>query len=370
MIKSGHILVINPGSTSTKLALYKFGIKSASLTVTHEIKLDHSKGELESGEPLLDQLELRLRAVEEFLNSTDIKPDLIMARGGPLRPIAGGVYEVDQYMVDDLQSARYGDHASSLAALIGERIAAELNIRCYIADSVTTDEFEPLARISGVPGIERKSRSHALNIKASARKLCKQIEKDYQNSNWVICHMGGGISIAALRDGRIIDVNDALLGMGPFSHDRAGALPLSGVLELAYSEKYSRSELELILSKKSGLKAYLDTKDFKEVEGKFAAGDEQAELIVGAMVYQIAKEISAMASVFAFQIDGILLTGGMAHSKMLCDAIMERVNALSPIYIEAGENELEALAAAGLRISHGEEPIKTYGPGKTLELRK
>ncbi|MCF7824545.1 MAG: butyrate kinase [Candidatus Marinimicrobia bacterium] len=361
MAKSGHILVINPGASSTKLALYSFDISNSSLSQIHHTSLDFSNAEPGNSRSIIDQLDYRSNAVEKFLSSTGIKPDLIMARGGPLRPLAGGVYAVDQEMLNDLKTARYGDHASRLAALIGDKVGKKLGVGCWIADPVTTDEFEALARISGVPEIERKSRSHALNIKASARKLCKRIGKDILHSSWVVCHLGSGISVAALKNGQIIDVNDALLGMGPFSHDRAGALPIAGLLKMAYSGKYTQNELEILLSHESGLKAYLGTANFKEVEERLDSADPKAQLIVGAMVYQIAKEISAMASVFAFKIDGILLTGGMAHSQKLCEAISARVQALTQIFVEAGEDELEALAQAGFRVMLGGEAIKIYG---------
>lgn len=360
MSNSGHILVINPGSTSTKLALYQFELRNKSLFSMNEVILDHSGKAFPDTGKILDQLELRLETVNNFLKTKPVKLDLIMARGGPLRPLLGGVYIVDQIMINDLRSARYGDHASSLAALMGFEIASEQQIPVYIADPVTTDEFDDIARVSGVPGIERKSRSHALNIKASTRILCQKLELDFVKSRWVVCHMGGGISVAALENGRIIDVNDALLGMGPFSPERAGALPLSGLLDLAYSGKYTRHELEILLSKHSGLKGYLGTADLREVEKRIQAGNGEANLIFQAMVYQIAKEISAMASVLSFKIDGILLTGGMAHSALLCDSIEKRIQKLASVYIEAGENELEALAQAGLRILLGEESVKHY----------
>ena len=358
--KSGHMLVINPGSTTTKLAIYQFELASNSIERLQQVTLDHTGDRLLAAGQVLNQLDLRLEAVRQFLESSQIVPDLIMARGGPLRPLEGGIYAVNQAMIDDLRSARYADHASNLAALIGIDLSASGAIPVYIADPITTDEFEPLARISGVPGIERKSRSHALNIKASTRRLCRKLGRSIYESRWVVCHMGGGISVAALKNGHIIDVNDALLGMGPFSPERSGALPSSGLLDLAYSGDYTRLELEVLLSKHSGLVGYLDTADLREVEESIAAGDEQAQLIFQAMAYQISKEIAAMASVLKFNLDGILLTGGMAHSTLLCESISTRVRSVAAIHIEAGENELEALAEAGLQLLLGNEPVKNY----------
>lgn len=357
----GHILVINPGSTSTKLAIYKFNLPS-SLTLAQETILDHSKdGEIKT-DFIMEQFEFRYNAVQDFLEKSDSSIELIMARGAPLRPLPGGVYQVDQFMIEDLESTRYSDHASNLGVLIGYRIAAEKDIPIYIADPTTTDEFESIARVSGVPGIERKSRSHALNIKASTRKLCQRLNYEFLQTNWVVCHMGGGISIAALKNGRIIDVNDALLGMGPFSPERAGALPIAGLLDLAFSGDYNRKELESLLSKRSGLQGYLHTSNLLEVEEKLQAGDEKATLIFHAMVYQVAKEIAAMASVLKFELNGILLTGGMANSQLLCDSLSKRIQTLGSVYIEPGENELQALAQAGFRVLQGNEEINTYGP--------
>ncbi len=245
---------------------------------------------------------------------------------------------------------------------MGARIGAEKNIPVYITDPITTDEFEPLARISGVPSIQRKSRSHALNIKASLRRCCSRNHVEYGHSSWVVCHMGGGISIAAVKNARIIDVNDALLGMGPFGPERAGALPTAGLLDLVYGSNQERSAIENLLSKESGLMGYLGTSDLREVEDMVDGGDEEATLIFQAMVYQICKEIAAMASVLNFDLNGILLTGGMAHSQRLCDAISTGVQALGKIFVEAGQNEMKALAEAALRILGGSEKIKTYRP--------
>ncbi len=359
MTDSGHILVINPGSTSTKLGIFQFQRIPKTLELIKEVTLDHSTQELPSG-PVLNQLSVRSQAVRNFLKESALSPQLIMARGAPLHPMTGGVYAVNEAMLNDLRSARYADHASNLAALIGAEIAAKDQLPIYIADPITTDEFEPLARISGVPRIARKSRSHALNIKAVTRTLCLKQNQSFTSSHWVVCHMGGGISVAALKNGRIVDVNDALLGMGPFSPERAGALPLSALISLAYSGKYTQAELKTLLSRNSGLVAYLGTADLREVERRIQKGDDQASLIFQAMAYQIAKEIAAMATVLACDLTGIILTGGMAHSTLLCSTISERVKAIATVHIEPGEHELEALAQAGLRILTGEASVQNY----------
>jgi len=358
MINQGHILIINPGSTSTKLAIYNYDIESNRLDMVDETLMGHSG--LDAS--IAGQLDIRYEDVDHFLTSAQVDIQIIMARGAPLRPLDGGTYQVNELMLDDLRTGKYSRHASNLAALIGDRIGNKFDIPVYITDPTTTDEFEDVARISGVPGISRKSRSHALNIKASLRKLCLRLHKNYIESSWVICHMGGGISVAAVRNGRIIDVNDALLGMGPFSPERAGALPISGILDLAFETNPDRNSIEELLSKESGLKGYLGTTDLQQVEARIEAGDTEAQLIYQAMVYQISKEIAAMASVHKFQMDGILLTGGMANSVSLCDSISERVQALTEIFVEPGENEMEAMAQAGFRILSGTE-VKNYSQG-------
>lgn len=359
MNNSGNILVINPGSTSTKLGLFAYD-PTGSVQEIASSHLDHTGDNLPEAGPIADQLPLRLNSVRSFLEDQKIELSVIMARSAPLHPMAGGVYTVNETMVQDLLSMRYSNHASNLAALMAYELAAEFNIPTYISDPITSDELLPVARISGVPEITRKSRCHALNIKASTRKTCSREGIDYSHSSWVVCHLGGGISVVALKDGKLIDVNDALLGMGPFSPERAGSLPVSGLLDLAYSGKFSREELETKLSKKSGLKGYLGTADLAAVETKIRAGNRDAQIIYEAMLYQISKEIAAMASVLEFNISGILLTGGMTHSRKLCADLRQRLDKLGQVYIEEGENEMEALAQAGFRVLTGREPVLTY----------
>ncbi|MCF7808130.1 MAG: butyrate kinase [Candidatus Marinimicrobia bacterium] len=360
MKNSGHILVINPGSTSTKLAIYTFdsGLRDLKLAATEN--LDHSADSVHQDGPITDQLPLRLKGVHAFLKGKSFDIQLIMARSGPLKPMIGGTYAVSNDMLEDLQSGKYSNHASNLGALLGKELSHEFSAPVYVSDPITTDEFDPVARISGVPEIERKSRAHALNIKACVRKVCLSNNIAFEKSRWVVGHLGGGISIAAVRSGKLVDVNDALLGMGPFSPERAGALPIAGLLELAFSGVYDQASLSTKLSRNSGLKAYLGTTDLQQIEEQITQGNKEAKLVYEAMVYQIAKEIGAMASVLSFNLNGIILTGGMANSTKLCAEIISRVKDLTNIYIEAGENELQALAEAGYRIACGEEPILQY----------
>ena len=317
---------------------------------------------------VVKQLDLRRVAIEPYLER--ILPGTLVAvagRGGPLKPLPGGTYAVNEAMIADLSSGRYANHASNLGALLAREVARRFDVPAYIVDPITTDEFEPEARISGVPEIERRCRSHALNIKAVARKVAGQLDRSLTETNFVVAHMGGGISVAALRGGRIVDVNDALLGMGPFSPERAGALPLEGLLRLAFSGEYTFDSLAHKLSRESGLKGYLGTNDLPEVLRRVDAGDKLAAEVYQAMIYQITKEIGAMATVLTprnavleGKVDAIILTGGMARAEMLCSAITSRVNFMAPVITIAGSLELEALAQGVWRVIDGEEKAEEY----------
>ncbi len=334
------VVVINPGSSSTKFGAY---------SVNKQI----FKIQLPGNPPPVPAL---YKMLVPYLAKTKIVA--IVSRGGLLRPLPGGIYLIDDSMLADLRENKFGSHASNLGAQIASELAIEFSVPAYIVDPVTSDEFESLARISGVPGIERTSRGHFLNIKAVARQASRDLECDYLTSRFVIAHLGGGISIAALKNGRIIDVNDALLGMGPFSPQRAGALPLRSVLDLAYQN--SRTELEQLLSKSSGLAGYLGTDDMLKIERRIIAGDQKTKLIVDAMIYQIAKEIGAMTTVLHGQIQGIIITGGLAHSEYIVKVLEERIRSLGKILIYPGEMELEALAQGAWRVLNGEEPALKY----------
>ncbi len=354
------VLVLNPGSTSTQLALFR---RDGELW---REELRHRPEEL--AREVVKQLDLRRIAIEPYLER--ILPGTLAAvagRCGPLKPLPGGTYAVNEAMIADLSSARYANHASNLGALLAREVARRFDVPAYIVDPVTTDEFEPEARISGVPEIERRCRSHALNIKAVARKVAGQLDRPLTETSFVVAHMGGGISVAALRGGRIVDVNDALLGMGPFSPERAGGLPLEGLLHLAFSGEYTFDSLAHKLSRESGLKGYLGINDLPEVLRRVDAGDMLAVEVYRAMVYQIAKEIGAMATVPALRnaglegkVDAIILTGGMAKSERLCSAISSRVNFMAPVITIPGSLELEALAQGAWRVIDGEEKAKEY----------
>ena len=354
-IVSECVLVINPGSTSTKLAVY---LRNRTLK---EATISHNAAELRRLPQIIDQLDLRFDQLLEWIRPFEDSPWVAtVGRGGLLGPMEGGTYLIGQEMLRDLESARFGAHASNLGALMARRFADSRGLVSFVVDPVTVDNFSSIARISGVPEIERRCRSHALNIKAVAREASMELGKPFSESRFVIAHLGGGISVCALDGGRIIDVNDALLGMGPFSPERAGALPVGPLVDMAFSGIYTRESLLKKLSRESGMLAYLGTNDLREVEDRMRQGDEKASLVFSAMAYQIAKEIGAMAVVLSGRLDGIIITGGMIHSDLLFEELESRVAFLAPVIRHPGEREMEALARGAFRVLDGEETAKEY----------
>jgi len=307
------------------------------------------------------QLPGRLATLRAFLaDAGDPAFDAVAGRGGPLRPLEGGSYRIDDELLADLRSARWGEHASLLGGLLAEAIAVERGLPAFVVDPVTVDELDPVARISGVPEIDRLGRGHALSLKAISRLAAADCGKPLAETRFAVAHLGGGISVAALRGGRIVDINDALLGMGPFSPYRAGALPLRGILDLVFNGEQSRSTIEKKLRAESGLYAYLGTGDLLAIEARMADGDRRAAEVFDAMAYQIAKELGAMAAALCMELDGILLTGGMSRSDLLVGALKNRLSSLAPFKVYPGEREMEALALGALRVLRGEEQAKSY----------
>jgi len=372
-----NILAINPGSTSTKIALYQAGADSAlteylseNITYPHagtsHAGTSHPEGTLHKPDQLeklknpISQLTPRTLGIKDFLIKNQVTElDAVAGRGGLVRPVPAGSYRITKKMIDDLSSGRYGSHASNLGALIAHRIASAFNCPCLIADPVGVDEFDPLSRYSGLPGMERRCQSHALNIRATARKAAKNLNTTLEDANFIVAHLGGGISIVPLYRGRIIDVNNAYDG-GPFSPQRTGSLPTTQLVELAFSGKYkSAEELNYALTRKSGLLAYLGTDDGKVIRKRIEQGDQQAAQVYEAMAFQIAKEISAMASVLKGRVKAIIITGGMAHPP-LTDWIRERTDWIATMHLYPGEHEMTALAEAGLRFLLGQEELKDY----------
>ncbi|HEY3296449.1 MAG TPA: butyrate kinase [bacterium] len=348
------VFVINPGSTSTKMAFVR-----PDGSCLCESTLRHGQ---EAPRSMRDLVPVRIAQIREQLAQQNhpLAPRAVVGRGGPMRPLDGGTYHINDTMVEELLSEKWSAHVSNLGAPIARTLAAEWNVPAYIVDPVSVDNFTDLARISGIPEISRKCRSHALNIRSCAYLASAELKKNLAETRFVIAHLGGGISIAAVNGGKIVDVNDGLLGMGPFSPERAGALPLEGLLDLSASGKYSLKELKGYLSKGSGLKGYLGTNSLIEVEEMIDKGDAKAALIFRAMVYQIAKEIGAYAMVLQGKLDALILTGGLANSERLIAELKTYAGWLGRVMLYPGERELEAMAAGAYRVLNGVENAKEY----------
>ena len=351
------LLVINPGSTSTKIGVFE------EEELIFEKTLRHSVEELAPFDKIFDQYKFREDIIVESLkeNNIDIKSLTgIIGRGGLLKPIEGGTYEVNDFMLEDLKNGVQGDHASNLGGIIANEIAKEIGVKAYIVDPTVVDELEDVARISGLKEIKRRSVFHPLNQKAVARRHAKSQNKKYEDMNLIIAHLGGGISVGAHKKGRVIDVANALEGDGAFSPERSGSLPVGDLVKLCYSGKYTYDEMKKMIKGNGGMVSYLGTNNGIDVSKKIENGDKEAELIYYAMAYQVAKDIGSCAAVLEGNVDGILLTGGIAHDKRFTAWIEEKVKFIAPVFIYPGEDELLALAEGGLRVLRGEEALKEY----------
>jgi butyrate kinase len=352
-----RILVINPGSTSSKIALF------ADETEIYATNIGHSLADLAPYVRIADQYAFRRDAVLGALANAGIAvADLaaVVGRGGMLRPIPSGTYRINQRMLQDLQRSSVREHASNLGALIAHEIAALVGLPAFIVDPVVVDEFEPLARVAGLPGMNRRSEGHMLSLKAVARKAAQQLGQGYAALNLVVVHLGSGISVSAHRRGVLVDINCGLDGTGPFSPERAGGLPVGDVLCLAFSGQYTYDSLYQLITRLGGLVAHLGTNDAREVERRIAAGDAYARLIYEAMAYQTAKEIGLMAAVLCGDVQAVVLTGGLAQSSLLVGWLRERVQWIAPVLVYPGEFEMAAMAEGALRVLRGEEQAREY----------
>ena len=350
------ILAINPGSTSTKVALYDEERPLLELT------LRHSTEELAQFPNVIDQLDWRRGLILSALREREFKlRDLsaVIGRGGLIRPVVAGVYEVNSRMRYDLRNARM-KHACNLGGLLAAQIAHMAGVKAYIADPPVVDEMEDVARITGMPMCQRKSIFHALNQKATARLHCKRAGFVYEEVNLIVAHMGGGISVAAHCRGRIVDVNNALDGDGPFAPDRAGSIPSSELIKACFSGKYSKEELLKFVSSKGGLVAYLGTNSVIQVMERIAQGDQRARKVLDAMCYNISKQIGAMAATLCGDVQGILLTGGIAYNEPVVEYIRQRCGFIAPVTVYPGENELEALVQNALVVLRGQITPSVY----------
>jgi len=353
-----RILAINPGSTSTKIAVYQ------NTNVVFLKTLRHTTEELKEYATVADQFEFRKNAIMEELKAAEIRIDLIRAvvgRGGLLKPIESGVYTVNENMIRDLRNSPIGEHASNLGGLIADEIARSLpDAKAYIADPVVVDELQPMARVSGHPAFRRISIFHALNQKAVARQHAKSIMRDYEDLSLIVCHLGGGITVGAHYKGKVIDVNNGLDGEGAFSPERSGTLPVGELISLCFSGNYTKEKVKKMIVGEGGLVAYLGSNSAYDIEMAAMAGDEKSKFYFDAMAYQVSKEIGGMSTVLHGNVDAILITGGVANSKYFVNRIIERVYKIAPVHVYPGEDEMRALAFNGLMVVNGEIEPKIY----------
>lgn len=353
-----QILAINPGSTSTKIAVYK---NSKSIFLKN---IKHTADELKDFSKIAEQFEFRKEIILRELKVADIQIDKISAvvgRGGLIKPIESGVYEVNDAMKEDIKNCIMGEHASNLGALIADNIAKTIpSARAFIADPVVVDELDDVARIAGHPRFKRISIFHALNQKAISRIHAKSLDRKYEELNLIVAHLGGGISVGAHRNGKVVDVNNALDGDGPFSPERSGSLPSGQIAKICFSGEFTYEQVKKMITGQGGLVAHAGTNDAYEIEMKAKAGDEKAKLIQNAMAYNIGKSIGSMAVVLKGKVDAIILTGGIAHNPDLVDYIKDMVGFIAPVAVYPGEDEMAALAMNGLMVLRGEVHPRVY----------
>lgn len=352
-----YVLVINPGSTSTKIAIY-----STESVEIHTEVVDHNAEELKKFDHIIDQADIRREAIVRSLREKGINKEelaAVVGRGGLLKPIRGGTYLVDRDMINDLEMAVQGEHASNLGPILAKEIADEAGVNAYIVDPVSCDEMDDLARFTGIRGEERGSLAHYLNIKGVTRSVCREKGYDFYEDNFIVAHLGGGFSIGPLRKGKLVDVNNANHG-GPFSPERVGTLPLGIVVKHAFSGEFDMKGLLRKFQRGSGLASHLGTSDAREVERMIHDGDDYAAKVYQAMAYQIAKEIGASAAVLKGDVKAIILTGGLAYSSMMTGMIKEYVEFIAPVEIVPGELEMKSLYEGARRVLNNEEKPLRY----------
>lgn len=351
------ILVINPGSTSTKVAIYEDNKQIELFSVRHAVD------DLMQFARVLDQFDFRYELIIKGLQEKGIPLDfsVVMGRGGMLPPVKSGVYEVNKKMLETLRKAERGEHASNLGAFLADKIAKQIHgCKAYIADPVSVDELDEIARISGLPEIPRQSIFHALNHKAAGRFHASEIGKKYEDLNLVIAHLGGGVSVAVHKKGRVVDVNQGLDGYGPISPERSGTLDNGQMVRLCFSGKYSEREIMRKLAGKGGLIAHLGSNDVQELVKKAEGGDEKVKLVLDAMCYTIGKEIGAMLAVLKGDVDGVILTGGVAFSDYVVNQVKQMIEPYAKVFVLAGEDEMGALAANAVRLLNGEAESSVF----------
>ena len=352
------LLIINPGSTSTKIAVFH------DKECAFKTNIKHSAEDIASFEHIADQYHFRKDVILNTLKEAGIEINdlsMVVGRGGLLKPLTSGIYEVNEAMKRDLVNSPVGEHACNLGGLIADDIAKSVGVKAYIADPVIVDEMEDVARFSGHPAFPRMSVFHALNQKMIARQHATAVGKRYEDLNLIGIHLGGGISVAAHKKGRVVDVNNALNGDGPFTPERSGALPSGPLMNACFSGKYTKKEIDLMLKGQGGFVAYLGTNDAMEVENQVKAGNKEWELVYRAMAYQVAKEVGGLAaSAFCMDVDAIFVTGGMAYDKNFCKILEGHLGKIAPVCVYPGEDEMMALTLNGLMVLNGETVAKIY----------
>lgn len=354
MTRPLHVLAVNPGSTSTRISLFRDESLDLDVELRHALE-DGAGGRFE------DDLRIRIGAVRRWLDQNDVhiaSLDAVVGRGGLLRPLEGGVYRVNESLLNDSRTGLQGRHPSNLGAHLAHELAIDAGAPAFVVDPVSVDEFDELARLSGLAGIERRSLSHALSVHSAVRTLADESGRPWREVRAVVAHLGGGISICPVRDGRIVDANNAV-SEGPFSPQRTGGLPIQELLDLVYSGQYGESDVRRLTVGEGGLVSYLGTDDAEEVERRIESGDELAETVFRGLAYQVAKEIGAMTTVLEGRLDAVILTGGLARSARLVEWIRERVDFLAPVRVLPVQ-EMHALARGARAALRGDEPIRDY----------
>ena len=350
-------LIINPGSTSTKIGVFE------DETLLFEETLRHSTEEIAQYASIVDQKDFRKQIILDLLTSKDFDINslqVIVGRGGMLKPIPGGTYAVSDELLEDLKIGRQGQHASNLGGILAREIADSIGVPSYIVDPVVVDELMPISRYSGVPELPRTSVFHALNQKAVAKRFAKEQNKAYNTLNLIVVHMGGGVSVGAHEQGRVIDVFNALDGDGAFSPERAGAVPSGALIKMCFSGEYTEKEVYKKIVGNGGFNAYVGTNDMRDVEKMVNDGDKKAEEVREAFIMQVAKNIGSMSCVLKGKVDQIIITGGIAYDKVVVSGLKERTGFIAPITVYPGEDELLALTQGALRVMNGEEEAMTY----------
>lgn len=354
---SKKILIINPGSTSTKIGVYE------DETQVMEETLRHSTEEIAKYATIYEQKDFRREVIVGVLKEKGVDLstiDVVVGRGGMLKPISGGTYATTPGLLEDLKVGVQGQHASNLGGILAAEIAKEIQVPSYIVDPVVVDELSDVARLSGLPELPRVSIFHALNQKAVAKRYAKECGKAYEDLNLIVVHMGGGVSVGAHKNGKVVDVANALDGDGPFSPERSGGLPSGALMKLCFSGKYTEAEVAKMVNGNGGFNAYLGTNDMRDVVKLAQEGDAKAKLVMDAFHYQLCKEIGAMAVVLGGKVDQIILTGGIAYGEVTQKTMTDAVSFLAPVTIYPGEDELLALAQGALRVVNGEEKAMEY----------